>query len=74
MSAKGKKSVVPRLRFAEFRDAGEWKNSSLEELYSFKVTNSFSREQLNYEIDEVKNIHYGDHCCPINIHENTRAV
>ena len=52
--------TVPRLRFAEFRDAGEWSNSSLEELYSFKATNSFSREQLNYEIGEVKNIHYGD--------------
>lgn len=24
MSAKGKKPVVPRLRFPEFRDAGEW--------------------------------------------------
>ena len=52
--------TVPRLRFPEFRDAGEWSNSSLEELYSFKATNSFSREQLNYEIGEVKNIHYGD--------------
>ena len=60
MSAKGKKPVVPKLRFAEFREAGEWSNSSLEELYVFKVTNSFSREQLNYEIGEVKNIHYGD--------------
>ena len=60
MSAKGKKPVVPRLRFPEFREAGEWSNSSLEELYAFKVTNSFSREQLNYEIGEVKNIHYGD--------------
>ena len=52
--------TVPRLRFPEFRDAGGWSNSSLEELYSFKATNSFSREQLNYEIGEVKNIHYGD--------------
>ncbi|MBS1573143.1 MAG: restriction endonuclease subunit S [Bacteroidetes bacterium] len=26
----------------------------------FKVTNSFSRENLNYEIGTVKNIHYGD--------------
>ena len=60
MSAKGKKSVVPRLRFAEFRETEVWSNSSLEELYSFKATNSFSREQLNYEIGEVKNIHYGD--------------
>ena len=54
------KKLIPALRFPEFRDAGEWNNSSLEELYSFKATNSFSREQLNYEIGEVKNIHYGD--------------
>ena len=26
----------------------------------FKVTNSFSRENLNYEYGTVKNIHYGD--------------
>ena len=26
----------------------------------FKVTNSFSRENLNYEVGTVKNIHYGD--------------
>ena len=26
----------------------------------FKVTNSFSRENLNYEYGKVKNIHYGD--------------
>ena len=52
--------TVPRLRFAEFRDAGEWATVPLEELYSFKATNSFSRGQLNYEIGEVKNIHYGD--------------
>ena len=60
MSAKDKKPLVPRLRFAEFRETEGWSNSSLEELYSFKATNSFSREQLNYEIGEVKNIHYGD--------------
>ena len=26
----------------------------------FKVTNSFSRDNLNYETGVVKNIHYGD--------------
>jgi type I restriction enzyme S subunit len=29
-------------------------------LYTFKVTNSFSRENLNYKNGTVKNIHYGD--------------
>lgn len=52
--------TVPKLRFPEFRDAGEWDNEPLENLYSFKVTNSYSRDQLNYENGSVKNIHYGD--------------
>lgn len=30
MSAKGKKPLVPRLRFAEFREAGEWVEDTLE--------------------------------------------
>ncbi|MBB4118724.1 type I restriction enzyme S subunit [Mesonia hippocampi] len=29
-------------------------------IYSFKKTNSYSRENLNYEKGEIKNIHYGD--------------
>jgi len=32
----------------------------LGEVMDFKVTNSFSRENLNYEVGTVKNIHYGD--------------
>ena len=35
MSAKGKKPVVPRLRFAEFRDAGEWEGKRLEQVAIF---------------------------------------
>ncbi len=51
---------VPRLRFGEFQSAGGWETAVLSEVYSFKVTNSFSRDQLNYENGSVKNIHYGD--------------
>ena len=51
---------VPKLRFPEFRDTGEWEKKKLGDLYSFKSTNSFSRDQLNYENGVVKNIHYGD--------------
>lgn len=29
-------------------------------MFSFRPTNSFSRDDLNYEKGEVKNIHYGD--------------
>lgn len=52
--------TVPRLRFPEFRDVGEWKADAFHEIYDFKVTNSFSRDMLNYENGIVKNIHYGD--------------
>lgn len=49
---------VPKLRFPVF--IGEWEKKKLGEVAEFKVTNSFSRENLNYENGVVKNIHYGD--------------
>ncbi len=49
---------IPQLRFPEFNDI--WNEEKMGDLYSFKVTNSFSRDNLNYENGEVKNIHYGD--------------
>ncbi len=49
---------IPTLRFPEF--SGEWEEIQFEKIYSFKVTNSLSREYLNYDIGTVKNIHYGD--------------
>ncbi len=51
---------VPKLRFKEFVDCGEWEEKTFSRVYEFKVTNSFSRAQLNYENGVVKNIHYGD--------------
>ena len=55
-----KKSLVPRLRFPEFREAGAWGVKRLGEIYRFKPTNSWSRDQLNYDSGTIKNIHYGD--------------
>ena len=49
---------IPQLRFPDF--TGEWEVKKLGEVADFKVTNSFSRENLNYESGTVKNIHYGD--------------
>ncbi|WP_082444879.1 restriction endonuclease subunit S [Chryseobacterium hispalense] len=46
------------MRFSEFSD--EWENKKLGDLMTFKVTNSYSRDNLNYESGIVKNIHYGD--------------
>ena len=53
-----KKKNTPKLRFPEF--TGEWEEKKLGEIYSFKTTNSYSRDKLNYEEGNVKNIHYGD--------------
>ena len=52
--------LVPTLRFPEFREAGEWVEKMLDELYDFKSTNSYSRDKLNYGNGSIKNIHYGD--------------
>lgn len=55
-----KQALVPRLRFPEFREVGEWANKSMGDLYGFHPTNSLSRDKLNYTNGDVKNIHYGD--------------
>ncbi|GHT38740.1 type I restriction endonuclease subunit S [Bacteroidia bacterium] len=54
------KKNVPKLRFPEFRDAWEWEEVPFGELYSYKPTNSFTRDNLNYNEGTAKNIHYGD--------------
>jgi type I restriction enzyme M protein len=38
----------------------EWEKMKFGEIYTFRPTNSFSRENLNYDSGLVKNIHYGD--------------
>lgn len=62
-----KKGVIQKIFSQELRfkdedgkEFPEWEMKKFGEVYSFKTTNSFSRENLNYEIGEVKNIHYGD--------------
>lgn len=62
-----KKGLMQRIFSQEVRfkkdDGGEfeeWEEKRLGEVYTFKTTNSFSRENLNYEDGEVMNIHYGD--------------
>lgn len=51
---------VPNYRFPEFEKDGEWVDETVRDVYDFKGTNSFSRENLYYEKGKVKNIHYGD--------------
>ena len=52
--------IVPKLRFPEFRDAPPWLAPAFAGLYSFKRTNTLSRDKLNYGTGEIRNIHYGD--------------
>ena len=49
---------IPTLRFPEF--SGEWEKKKYNQIYLFYSTNSFSRDNLNYENGNVLNIHYGD--------------
>ncbi len=51
---------MPRLRFPDFAKDEEWVLNKLGNVYSFITTNSYSRDDLNYQRGEVKNIHYGD--------------
>jgi type I restriction enzyme, S subunit len=55
---KTDKQLVPALRFKEFN--GEIKETLFGNHYSFHTTNSLSRDKLNYDNGEVRNIHYGD--------------
>ena len=65
-------ALVPKLRFPEFREAEEWASEQLSEVYSFKSTNSLSRDKLNYVAGSVKNIHYGDIHTKFSTHFDVR--
>lgn len=53
-----KQKNIPALRFPEYGE--EWLQTKYGEVFSFRTTNSYSRENLNYDDGNVKNIHYGD--------------
>ena len=62
-----KKGVMQKIFSQELRFKDEngkefpnWEKKKLGKIYSFKSTNSYSRENLNYEVGELRNIHYGD--------------
>jgi type I restriction enzyme, S subunit len=55
---KTEKQLVPALRFKEFE--GNIEETLFGNHYSFHTTNSLSRDKLNYDKGEVRNIHYGD--------------
>jgi type I restriction enzyme, S subunit len=51
-----------KLRFKDEKGKSypKWEEKLYGDIFSFYPTNSFSRENLNYESGDVKNIHYGD--------------
>ena len=49
-----------RLQDDHGHDFPDWEEKTFDSIYSFKNTNSLSRDQLTYEAGEVRNIHYGD--------------
>lgn len=62
-----KKSVMQKIFSQEIRfrdengnDYPEWEEKRLGDILTFISTNSLSRNDLNYESGEIKNIHYGD--------------
>lgn len=51
-----------QLRFKDDNgeDYPDWENKKYGEIFTFRSTNSYSRENLNYSDGIVRNIHYGD--------------
>ena len=48
---------VPNLRFPEFKE--EWKKYKVSDVLDFYSTNSLSWEQLDYDNEDLYNLHYG---------------
>jgi len=57
-----------RFKDDEGEDFPEWEEKKFGNVYSFKSTNSYSRENLNYEDGEIKNLHYGDIHTKFKVH------
>ena len=50
--------LVPKLRFPGFTDP--WEQRRLGEISTYLQNNTLSRDELNYKVPNIQNIHYGD--------------
>ena len=62
MQGLREKLFTQKLKFKDSNGSPfpDWEVKKLGKVFSFKTTNSYSREKMNHERGEVKNIHYGD--------------
>lgn len=55
------KKLIPKRRFKEFQNTDAWEQRELGEVLDFSITtNSLSRNMLNYDVGELRSVHYGD--------------
>lgn len=59
MTQSTKSELKPRLRFPEFKDAGDWEEKRLDEMFDFQSTANNSRADLS-NAGNTFYIHYGD--------------
>ena len=57
-----------RFRDENGKEFPKWEKKRFGDIFSFRVTNSYSRENLNFNSGEIKNIHYGDIHTKFNSH------
>ena len=55
---KNNVKLIPQLYFSH--STTKWDEAKIQDIFIFLSTNTYSRNQLNYEHGEYQNIHYGD--------------
>ena len=55
---KNNVKLIPQLYFSH--NTTKWDEAKIQDIFIFLSTNTYSRNQLNYEHGEYQNIHYGD--------------
>lgn len=54
-------NLVPKRRFKEFQNTHNWEQRKFDEMFDCSIpNNTLSRAELNYDIGEIKSVHYGD--------------